>query len=135
MKPLAWYEGSEDHRRVAVAQTFLWLSCAGSLLGLVVGVVAIVLGRVEVWSALAAHPVRALVSLAILALYVTAAVWTGQRRAAGGVLALALLGYSVVAHILSGHIVNWHMAWAILGIVLIVRAAHALNLAFIAPAS
>jgi hypothetical protein len=135
MKPLAWYERSEDDRRVSVAHTFLWLSCAGGLLGLVVGVVAIVLGHVEVWSTLAAHPVRALAGLGILALYVTAAYWTGQRRAAGGVLALALFGYTIVAQAVAGRIFTWHTAWALVGILLIVRAAHALRLPFISTAS
>ena len=135
MKPRAWYDRSEDDRRVAVAETFLWLSCSGSLLSLVLGVVALALGHAEGRAGAAAHPVRALLSLGLLALYVMAAAWTGRRRAAGGVLALALFGYSAVAHVLAGHIVTWHMAWTVLGIVLVVRAAHALNLTFIAPAS
>lgn len=133
MKPLAWYERSEDDRRASVAHTFLWLSCAGGLLGLVVRVVAIVFGHVEVWSGVASHPVRTLVSLGVLALYMIAAYWSGQRRAAGGVLALALFGYSIGAHVVSGRLLTWNTAWALVGIILVVRAAHALKLPFIAP--
>ena len=128
MRPLAWYELSEDDRRISVAQTFLWLSCAGGLLGLAIGIVAGVFGHVELWSVLAAHPLRTLASLAFLALTVTAAYLTGQGRAAGGLLGLALLGSTIVAHVVSGHIVTWNMAWSLLGVILIVRAAHALKL-------
>src|SRR4051812_5307025 len=122
MKRLAWYERSEDDRRVASVQIFLWLSCAGSLLGLVVGALAIVFGHAQVVR-LGSSPTRSLVSLAFLVLYVTAAFWTGQRRTAGGVLALGLFAYSLVARVVSGHIVSWRTAWAILGIVLVMRAA------------
>jgi hypothetical protein len=128
MRPLAWYDLSEDDRRISVAQTFLWLSCAGGLIGLGIGIIAGVFGHVELWSMLAAHPLHALVSLAFLALYVAAAYLTGQGRATGGLLGLALFGYSIVAQAVSGHIVTWNMAWSVLGVILIVRAAHALKL-------
>lgn len=134
MRPLAWYERSEDDRRVSVAHTFLWLSCAGGVLGLAMGIVAIAFGHVEMWSAFAAHPLRALANVGVLALYVTAAYWTGQRRTAGGVLGLALFGYTIGAHAVAGRIFTWHTAWALVGITLIVRAAHALRLPFISQA-
>jgi len=134
MKRLAWYERSEDDRRVAAVQIFLWLSCAVSLIGLVVGALVIVFSHAPVVK-LSSSPTGGLVGLALLVLYVTAAFWTGQRRTAGGVLALGLFGHSLVARAVSGQIMTWRTAWAILGLVLVLRAAHALKLPFISPAS
>jgi len=131
MRPLAWYELSEDDRRISVAHTFLWLSCAGGLLGLLIAVVASVFGHAGLWAALAAHPARSFTTISFLALYVTAAYLTGRRRAAGGLLGLALFGYSIVAHLLSGRIFTWSTAWALLGVILIFRAADALKLPII----
>ena len=135
MKPLAWYELNEGDQRVSVAQTFLWLSCAGGLIGLVVGLAAILFGHGEVWSALARQPLQALRGVAFLALYVLSAHLTGQRRSAGGLIGLALFGYSIVRLVVAGHIVSWQMGWSLIGVIVILRAWPALTTGPIAPAS
>lgn len=127
MRPLAWYELSDADQRVSVAQTFVWLSCAGGLIGLAIGLVAMVSGHGEVWSALAGHPWQTLRGLAFLALYVTSGYLIGQRRSAGGVIGLALFGYSIVRLVIAGRIISWPLGWALVGVIVILRAWPALT--------
>ena len=135
MKPLAWYELNDADRRVSVAQTFIWLSCAGSLIGLAIGLMAVLLGHGEVWSALARQPWQALRGLVFLGLYVMSAYLIGQRRSAGGLIGLALFGYSIVRLVIAGRIVTWQLGWALIGVIVILRAWPALTTSRIAPAS
>ena len=135
MRALAWYELADDERRISVAQGFVWLSCVGLLIWLAVGIALVASGHTEVMANLAAHPVLAARGLLLLVLYICAAHLIGERRAAGGLLGLALYAYSLVSHLVHGRFVAWGVLWALAGIVLILRARHALKLPFVAPAS
>ena len=135
MKLSAWYERNDAQRRVFVAQLFVWLSCAGALYGLSVNVLLSLTGHRAVWSAFVDEPVRSFFTLFLLVLYLASATLIGQRRAAGGFIGLALFGSVLLEQAWRGQAISWSSAWAVLGIVLILRAGRALGLPFSAPAS
>lgn len=134
MKPSAWYELNDADRRVRIAQTFIWLSCAGSLIVLAIGLMAVLLGHREVLSALARQPWHTLRGVAFLGLYVLSAYLIGRRRSAGGLIGLALFGYSIVRLVIAGLIFTWQLGWALIGVIVILRAWPALTTSRIVPA-
>ncbi|MEO8564610.1 MAG: hypothetical protein ABI601_21225 [bacterium] len=134
MKLHAWYERSDRNPRVAIAQLFMWLSCAGALYGLTVLALLSLTGHPAAWSAFIAEPARSAFTLLVLALYIASATFIGQRRAAGGLIALTLFGSMLLEQAWRGQIVSLSSAWAVLGIVLILRAGRALGLPFFASA-
>ena len=130
MKRRAWYELTDGEQRVGTAQTFVWLSCAGSIVGLCIGIVQTFFGNVWMWRGFAAHPLQAARTLILLALFCAAGVLIGRRQRAGGMIALGLFAYRIGASALHGNLLNLGTLWAIAGIVLVLRAGDALNLPF-----
>ena len=135
MKPLAWYERTDDEQRIATAQTFVWLSCAGSLYSLIVLLILSVAGHSDVGSQVIVHPLGVVLGLCLLALYLVTGSLIGARRTGGGLLGLALFGFALASHVWHGRLWSWPVAWSLLGIALILRAGRALRLPFVAPAS
>ena len=133
MKLSAWYERNDAERRVVAAQIFLWLSCAGALYGLSVLVLLSLTGHRGVWSAFVDEPGRSFFTLALLVLYLASATLIGQRRAAGGFIALALFGSVFLEQAWRGQALSWSSGWAVVGIVLVLRAGRALGLPFSLP--
>jgi len=130
MKRRAWYELTGSEQRVATAQTFVWLSCAGSIVSLCVGIVLILFGNVSMWRGFAAHPLQAARAVLMLALYCTAGVLIGRRERAGGMIALGLFAYRIAVPAMRGNLLSVGTLWALAGIVLVLRAGDALNLPF-----
>jgi hypothetical protein len=130
MKRLAWYEMDDEDRRVAGAQTIVWLACLGPLLGLVAAVVGLLFGNRALIAALAEHPIGVLLGVAWVGIYALAGYLIGERRAEGGVIGLILFAYALVQNAVYGRLLSLGAAFALLGIVLILRAGRALRLPF-----
>lgn len=133
MTRLAWYEMDDEDRRVASAQMIVWLSCLGPTVGLVMAIGSTFFGNRAFVTALAQNPLGVLLGLAWVGIYVLAGYLIGERRAAGGIIGLALFVYSLVQGALYGRLLSLPSLFAVLGIVLILRAGRALRLPFFPP--
>jgi hypothetical protein len=130
MTRLAWYEMDDEDRRIGSAQMVVWLACLGPALGLVVAIGSTFFGNRAFVTALAQNPLGVLLGLAWVGIYVVAGYLIGERRAAGGIIGLALFVYSLVQSALYGRLLSLNAAFAVVGIVLILRAGQALRLPF-----
>jgi hypothetical protein len=130
VKRLAWYEMDDEDRRIATAQTVVWLACLGPLLGLVAAIVGVFFGNRIFLTAIAEHPFGVLLGVAWVGIYALAGYLIGERRAEGGVIGLILFAYGLVQSALLGRLFSFGAAFSLLGIVLILRAGRALRLPF-----
>jgi hypothetical protein len=105
MKRRAWHELSGAEQRADVAQGFVRLSCAGTLLSLCVAIVMTLTGHPTIWHDLAAHPLQTARGVLFLLLYISAAVLMGRRRPAGGLIAIGLFGYAIISLAARGRLV------------------------------
>jgi hypothetical protein len=127
VKRLAWYELDDEDRRVAAAQTVVWLACLGPMLGVVVAVVATLFGNRTFVVAIGEHPLGVLLGFAWVGLYAVAGYLIGQRRAEGAMIGLAVFAYSLIQSVRYGHALSLPAGFALLGIALMVRAWPALE--------
>lgn len=130
MKLVAWSELDDDERKVASAQMIVLLVCVSPLLGLLAALVGMLFGSRAFAAAFAANPKGVLLGVAWVGLYLLAGILIGMRRAIGGILGLALFGWSLIESYRQGRLLTFNAAFALLGIVVIVRAGGVLGLPF-----
>lgn len=128
MRPLSLFGVAENNRRVAAAQMILWVACLAPILVFVLVSMEIVLGHPERIADLDVSPAEAAVHVIWLALYGVAAYFVGARRPLGGILGLALFGRTVAVGVIDGRPLTLNVAFAVVGIALILRAGRALRL-------
>ena len=128
MTRVAWYEMDDEDRRVGNARMVVWLACLGPALGLAAAIVGTLFGNRAFITALVERPLGVLIGIAWIGIYGLAGYLIGERRAAGGVMGLGLFVYGLVQSALHGRLLSLSSAFALLGIVLILRASRALGL-------
>ena len=128
MKLRTWYELADDDRRITSAQMALWLAAAGPVLAFAFIFAEIAMGHPREFASLKMDPLLVLVRCAKIAAYAVAGYLVGERRTAGGVLGLVLFATAAGGSALQGRILTLSVAYAIVGIVLIIRARRALHL-------
>ena len=87
-------------------------------------------GHAGAWSAFTEEPLRTGLTLLLLVLYIVAATLIGQRRALGGLIALALFASVLMEQAWRGRLLSFGTLWPLLGIVLVLRAGRALGFPF-----
>jgi hypothetical protein len=130
MKLVAWSELDDDERKVASAQMIVLLVAVSPLLGLLAAIVGMLFGNHALATAFAANPKGVLLGVAWVGLYVLAGVLIGMRRAIGGVIGLALFVWSLLESYRQGRLLTFNAAFAVLGIVVILRAGGVLGFPF-----
>jgi MFS family permease len=130
VKLIAWSELDDDERKVASAQMIVLLVCVSPLLGLLAALVGLLFGNRAFATAFAANPKGVLLGIAWVGLFVLAGVLIGARRAIGGILGLALFIWSLEESWRQGRLLTFNAAFAVLGIVVILRAGSVLGFPF-----
>jgi hypothetical protein len=118
---LTSFPAADDERRIANAQTVLWLACFGPILIFAFFSMEIVFGHPEQLASFGFDALHTVIDATWLALYGVAAYLVGKRRAAGALLGLALFGRTAVTGIVEHRALSLNVAYAILGIALILR--------------
>lgn len=130
MKLIAWSELDDDERRIASAQMIVLLVCVTPLLGLLAAVVGMLFGNRAFATAYAANPKGVWLGIAWVGLYLLAGILIGYRLAIGGILGLALFIWSLVESWRQGRLLTFNAAFAVLGIIVILRAGGVLGFPF-----
>jgi hypothetical protein len=105
----------------------LWLACFGPLLVFAFFSMEIVFGHPDRLADFGTDPAEVAVNAMWLALYGVAAYLIGKRRLVGGLLGVALFGRTVVMGIVEHRALTLNVAYAVLGIALILRAGRLLR--------
>jgi hypothetical protein len=122
-----YLENADGDRRVMAAQTVLWVACVGPVLVFAYAAMEMLLGHPDRFTAPDVLSREAAIDAAWLAAYGVAAYLVNTRRALGGVLGVALFARTIVLGFLRHHLVAFEMGYAVVGIVLILRAARELR--------
>jgi hypothetical protein len=130
VKLVAWSELDDDERKIASAQMIVLLVCVSPLLGLLAALVGLLFGNRAFATAFAANPKGVLLGVAWVGLFLLAGILIGARRAIGGILGLALFVWALVASWQQGRLLTFNAAFAVLGIVVILRAGSVLGFPF-----
>ena len=130
MKLVAWSALDDDERKIASAQMIVLLVCVSPLLGLLAALVGLLFGNRAFATAFSANPKGGLLGIAWVGLYLLAGILIGARRAIGGILGLALFIWALVESWRQGRLLSWNAAFAVLGIVVILRAGGVLGFPF-----
>jgi hypothetical protein len=130
MKLIAWSELDDDERKIASAQMIVLLVAVSPTLGLLAAIVGLLFGNQALATAFAANPKGVLFGVAWVGLYVLAGVLIGMRRAIGGIIGLALFLWSLLESYRQGRLLTFNAAFALLGIVVILRAGGVLGFPF-----
>lgn len=105
----------------------LWLACFGPVLVFAFFSMEIVFGHPERLADFGADPGEIVLNAVWLALHGLAAYLIGKRRLLGGLLGIALFARTVVLGIVEHRALTLSVAYAVLGIVLILRAGRLLH--------
>jgi hypothetical protein len=119
---------ADDERRIRSAQMAVWLACLAPAIALGFVFIEIALGHPQQRPSIAVTPIQAALGFAWLAFYATAGYLIGERRAAGGLLGMALFGGTALVSAIHDRTVTLGVAYSIFGIFLILRARRALGL-------
>jgi MFS family permease len=130
MKLIAWSELDDDERKIASAQMIVLLVCVSPLLGLLAALVGLLFGNRAFMMAYAANPRGVWLGIAWVGLYLVAGILIGARRAIGGLLGLAMFVWSLAESWRQGKLLTYGTAFALLGIVVILRAGSVLGFPF-----
>jgi MFS family permease len=130
VKLIAWSELDDDERKIASAQMIVLLVCVSPLLGLLAALVGLLFGNRAFTAAFAANPKGVLLGIAWVGLYLLAGILIGARRAIGGILGLALFVWALEESWRQGRLLTFNAAFALLGIVVILRAGGVLGFPF-----
>jgi len=118
---------AQTNRRIASAQMVLWLACFGPVLVFALFSMEIVFGHPDRLADFGLDPAETAIDALWLALHGVAAYLIGKRRLLGGLLGLALFSRTVVIGILEHRALTLNVAYAVLGIALILRAGRLLR--------
>jgi len=116
----------QNNRRLASAQLILWLACFGPVLVFALFSMEIVFGHPERTADFGIDAKEIVVDALWLALHGVAAYLIGKRLLVGALLGLALFARTVLMGIMQGRALTLSVAYAVVGIVLIVRAGSVL---------
>jgi hypothetical protein len=130
VKLVAWSALDEDERRIASAQMIVLLVCVSPLLGLLAALVGLAFGNRAFATAYEANPKGVLLGIGWVGLYLLAGILIGARRAIGGILGLALFVWALTESWRQGRLLTFNAAFALLGIVVILRAGGVLGFPF-----
>jgi hypothetical protein len=119
---------ADDERRIRSAQMAVWFACFAPAIAFGFVFMEIALGHPQQRPSIAVTPIQAALGCAWLALYATAGYLIGERRAAGGLLGLALFGGTVLISGIHDRTLTLGVAYSIFGILLILRARRPLRL-------
>jgi hypothetical protein len=111
----------------------VWFACFAPALALGFVFMEIALGHPQQLSSIAITPTQLVLGAAWLASYAAAGYLIGERRAAGGLLGLALFCGTILISAIYDHFLTLGVAYCLFGIVLILRAGRALRLPLIQP--
>jgi hypothetical protein len=118
---------AQDNRRIASAQMVLWLACFGPVLVFALFSMEIVFGHPERLASFAIDPTDTIVDSLWLALHGLAAYLIGKRRLVGGLLGVGLFARTVAIGVSHRAVLTLSVAYAVLGIALILRAMRLLR--------
>lgn len=123
----AYLQSTDRDRRVTAAQTVLWLACVGPVLVFAYTAMEMLLGHPDAFTAPDVFSRDAAIDCAWLVAYGVAAYLVGARRASGGILGITLFVRILVLGFVHHRPLSVEVAYAVIGIALILRAARQLR--------